>query len=218
MSRGYSASPSSQQPGPAQQPGLHAEQSFASVGTPARQPHVASTQPKTARTPAYHPSQSSSQSPQADHGFSVLFRGSPAEAKPAAFEAAMHWARDRGPQAEPRSANAEGSGPPGQGCTETHAGDGLHGSGLGQPHSPRAPTGSQVPMDPETPKSLQLKAMTAQTERLQQVQSIPIPEQLQSWQVQDAVTVYHHVLYTESQICTMTTAPVRIQPYIWGQG
>ncbi len=176
MSKVYSASPSSHAPSTSQQTGIYAERSSASLGTPGLQQHAPSPFPKAAFAPADHFSSSSNQAREDHHGFSALYRGSQAEARQAATAGAEPSLQTRGLQAElsPAAAAAAAGGggvydgpvPPRQGMGEAQ------GSGAGQPQSPRATTSSDTSGGVDTPKTLRLKAMAAQTERLQQVRTV----------------------------------------------
>ncbi len=172
MSKVYSASPSSHAPSTSQQTGIYAEGSSASLGTPGLQQHAPTPFPKAAYAPAHHFTSSSNQAPEDHHGFSALYRGSQAEARQAATAGAEPSLQTRGLQAElsPAAAATAAGGdddvPPRQGTGEAQR------SGAGQPQSPRATTSSDTSGGVDTPKTLRLKAMAAQTERLQQVQTV----------------------------------------------
>ena len=165
MSKVYSASPSSHAPSTSQQTSIYAEGSSASLGTPGPSPF-----PNATYAPADHFSSSSNQAREDHRGFSALCRGSQAEARQAATAGAQPALQTRGLQAELSPAAAGGdcddAVPPRQGMGEAQ------GSGTGQPQSPRATTSSDTSGGVDTPKTLRLKAMAAQTERLQQVQSL----------------------------------------------
>ncbi|DBB12970.1 TPA: hypothetical protein ACH3X3_005714 [Trebouxia sp. C0006] len=167
MSKVYSASPSSHAPSTSQQTGIYAEGSSASLGTPGLRQHAPSPFPKAAYAPADHFTSLSQQARGNHHGFSALYRGSQAEASQAGSAGAEPSLQTRGLQAElsPPAAAAgqnDGAVPPRQGMGEAQ------GSGTGQPQSPRATTSSDTSGGVDTPKTLRLKAMAAQTERLQQ--------------------------------------------------
>ena len=177
MSKVYSASPSSHAPSTSQQTGMYAEGSSASLGTPGLQQHAPTPFPKAAYAPADHFTSSSHQAREDHRGFSALYRGAQAEARQAATAGAEPSLHTRGLQAElsPTAAAAvaaaagreyDGTVPPRQERGEAQ------GSGAGQPQSPRATTRSDTSGGADTPKTLRLKAMTAQTERLQQVLSV----------------------------------------------
>jgi len=169
MSKVYSASPSSHVPSTSQHTGIYAEGSSASLGSPGLQQHAPSPFPKAAYAPADHFSSSSNQAHEDHHGFSALYRGSQAEARQAATAGAQPSLQTRGLQAELSPAVAvdyDGAVPPRQGMGEAQ------GSGTGQSQSPRATTSSDISGDADTPKTLRLKAMAAQTERLQQVRTV----------------------------------------------
>ncbi len=171
MSKVYSASPSSHAPSTSQQTGIYAEGSSASLGTPGLQQHAPTPFPKAAYAPADHFTSSSNQAREDHHGFSALYRGSQAEARQAATAGAEPSLQTRGLQAELSPAAAAAAGgddavPPRQGTGEAQR------SGAGQPQSPRATTSSDTSGGVDTPKTLRLKAMAAQTERLQQVQTV----------------------------------------------
>ena len=174
MSKVYSASPSSHAPSTSQQTGIYAEGPSASLGTPGLQQHAPTPFPKAAYAPADHFTSSSNQACEVHRGFSALYRGSQAEARQAATAGAEPSLQTRGLQAELSPAAGGGGGgggdyngdvPPRQGVGEAQA------SGAGQPQSPRA-TRSDTSGGVDTPKTLRLKAMAAQTERLQQVQTV----------------------------------------------
>ncbi len=176
MSKVYSASPSSHAPSTSQQTGIYAERSSASLGTPGLQQHAPSPFPKATYAPAEYCTSSSHQALEDHHSFSALYRGSQAEARQAATAGAEPSLQTRGLQAELSPADAGGGGgggdncdgavPPRQGVGEAQ------GSGAVQPQSPRAATRLNTSGGVDTPKTLRLKAMAAQTERLQQVWTV----------------------------------------------
>ena len=166
MSKVHSASPSSHAPSTSQQTGVYAEGSSTSLGTPGLQQHAPAPFPKAAYASADHFSSSSNQARDGHHGFSAFYRGSRAEASQAGGEPSL---QTRGLQAELSPAAAgdcDSAVPPRQGMGEAQ------GSGAGQPQSPRATISSDTSGGADTPKTLRLKAMAAQTERLQQVPTV----------------------------------------------
>jgi len=175
MSKVYSASPSSHAPSTSQQTGIYAEGSSASLGTPGLQQHAPTPFPKAAYAPADHFTSSSNQAREDHHGFSALYKGSQAEARQAATAGAEPSLQTRGLQAElsPAAAAAAAAAAGGDDAVPPRQGTGeAQRSGAGQPQSPRATTSSDTSGGVDTPKTLRLKAMAAQTERLQQVQTV----------------------------------------------
>ena len=169
MSKVYSASPSSHAPSTSQQTGVYAEGSSTSLGTPGLQQHAPAPFPKAAYASADHFSSSSNQACEGHHGFSAFYRGSRAEASQAGSAGGEPSLQTRGLQAELSPAAAgdcDSAVPPRQGMGEAQ------GSGAGQSQSPRATTSSDTSGGADTPKTLRLKAMAAQTERLQQVPTV----------------------------------------------
>lgn len=149
MGKGFSASPSNQTPNGLHHPGLHAEHSSASVGNAGPLQPPTSAHIRAVYAPADHPSLSPNQASAVGSGFSALYRRSQAEGL-------QHDAHQR-------------SAPPSN-CSRGTQGVGqAEGSKQKQPESPKANSSSA---DADTPKTLRLKAMAAQTERLQQVWSV----------------------------------------------